>query len=91
MTHTARHTPAGGGQVSAASGWSLLLLPSNSFHACPAALQDQWLVRDTSTNGTFINGIKIGKDKTAVLRPGDRLGLSINVPTNTANHINSVE
>jgi hypothetical protein len=35
-----------------------------------------WSVKDTSTNGTFINGKCVGKDKTAVLKPGDRLSLS---------------
>lgn len=37
----------------------------------------QWLVTDTSTNGTFINGVKIGKGNSAVLKPGETLGLSV--------------
>jgi hypothetical protein len=35
-----------------------------------------WSVKDSSTNGTFINGSVVGKGNTAVLKPGDRLSLS---------------
>jgi hypothetical protein len=78
--------------------------PCNSFHfyqlnssivAAVKALQGRWVVTDTSTNGTFVNGVKIGKSSSAVLKPGDRLGLSIiapsSVPTQTPNFINTVE
>lgn len=52
-----------------------------SLIACPSLppslQQGEWLVTDTSTNGTFINGAKIGKGSSAVLKPGDMLGLSV--------------
>jgi hypothetical protein len=41
-------------------------------------------VTDTSTNGTFINGNRLGKGNTAVLHPGDVLGLSIVLPAAAA-------
>lgn len=58
-----------------------------------AMLQGQWLVTDTSTNGTYINGAKIGKNNSAVLRAGDKLGLSVMTPPNATavNYINTVE
>jgi hypothetical protein len=43
-------------------------------------LQGHWLVTDTSTNGTYINGVKIGKNKEGVLKLGDTLGLSVVCP-----------
>ncbi|KAG9316853.1 kinase-like domain-containing protein [Chiua virens] len=38
------------------------------------------VVADTSSNGTFINGNKIGKDKTAVLRDGNEIAFGTPVP-----------
>jgi hypothetical protein len=35
-----------------------------------------WHVKDTSTNGTFINGVLIGKGNTSELRIHDKLSLS---------------
>jgi hypothetical protein len=68
---------------------------NSSIVAAVKALQGRWVVTDTSTNGTFVNGVKIGKSSSAVLKPGDRLGLSIiapsSVPTQTPNFINTVE
>jgi hypothetical protein len=47
-----------------------------------------------STNGTFINGAKLGKGQTGVLRPGDHLGLST-APAPAGNpaaaYVNTVE
>jgi predicted component of type VI protein secretion system len=43
-------------------------------------VQGVWLVKDTSTNGTFIDGAKVGKGNTATLQVGQRLGLSIVAP-----------
>jgi hypothetical protein len=54
-----------------------LLSCCTTFSAFFPAAQGEWLVTDTSTNGTFINGAKIGKGSSAVLKPGDTLGLSV--------------
>lgn len=35
------------------------------------------MVEDTSTNGTFINGVRIGKNKIQPLKIGDHLALSV--------------
>jgi hypothetical protein len=51
------------------------------FTLCvPSPLQGVWQVTDTSTNGTFIDGAKIGKGNTATLALGQRLGLSVVAP-----------
>jgi pSer/pThr/pTyr-binding forkhead associated (FHA) protein len=50
-------------------------------------LQDAWLVKDLSTNGTFINGNRIGKGKEAVARVGDHLQLSCVDPKAPENHM----
>lgn len=59
-----------------------------------SAVQGQWVVTDTSTNGTYINGVKIGKGKSAVLGVGDSLGLSVICPNgqaSAANYHNTVQ
>lgn len=38
------------------------------------------MVQDTSTNGTFIDGERIGKGNTKELKVGQQLGLSIIAP-----------
>lgn len=43
-------------------------------------LQGSWHVKDTSTNGTFIDGAKLGKGNSGTLLPGQRLGLSLVAP-----------
>lgn len=40
-----------------------------------SAVQGSWLVKDLSTNGTFVNGHKVGKGKTGPVKPGDRVRL----------------
>lgn len=57
-----------------------------------------WKVTDSSTNGTYINGAKIGRGNTEALHVGDKLGLSIMVPGGAAsadaantNYVNTVE
>jgi hypothetical protein len=37
----------------------------------------EWTLVDTSTNGTFINGVKVGKGSSRALAPGDTIDLSI--------------
>ena len=46
----------------------------------PSQGEIAWTVRDTSTNGTYLNDTKIGRDQTVPLREGDRLRLS-NAPS----------
>jgi hypothetical protein len=51
-------------------------------------------VKDTSTNGTFIDGAKIGKGNTGTLQVGQRLGLSIVAPAagpTSTGFVNTVE
>jgi hypothetical protein len=58
------------------------------------APQGIWLVKDSSTNGTFIDGVKIGKGNTGRLQVGQRLGLSIVAPAagpTATGFINTVE
>lgn len=43
-----------------------------------------FIVLDSSTNGTFVNGERIGRGSVGLLRPGDRLGLSIVAPPGAA-------
>jgi pSer/pThr/pTyr-binding forkhead associated (FHA) protein len=50
-------------------------------------LQDSWLVRDLSTNGTFVNDARVGKGGQAVARVGDRLRLSVADPKAPDNHL----
>ena len=38
--------------------------------------QSTWLIKDTSTNGTFVNNTRVGKGNEAPLRVGDVLRLS---------------
>jgi hypothetical protein len=75
-----------------------LLLLSHPAHSSALSLhtllQGTWLVKDTSTNGTFIDGAKIGKGNTCQLQPGQRLGLSIVAPAAgaaSAGFVNTVE
>jgi pSer/pThr/pTyr-binding forkhead associated (FHA) protein len=53
-----------------------------------------WEVTDTSTNGTFVNGTKVGKGNKATLMPGQTLGLSVVTAAGqlpAADYINTVE
>lgn len=38
-------------------------------------MQGEWVVSDSSSNGTFINSAKIGLGNAAVLKVNDMLGL----------------
>ena len=53
----------------------LLCISQLPGHAAPARsaplLQGTWMVKDLSTNGTFVNNTKVGKGKAAPLKPGD--------------------
>lgn len=43
----------------------------------PCALdQEKWNIKDTSTNGTFVNGTRVAKNGVLPLAPGDLVRLS---------------
>ncbi|PSC76899.1 phosphatase 2C 6 [Micractinium conductrix] len=64
-----------GNDVQLPANW--IQISSNHCSLLYDTEQEAWVVTDTSTNGTFVNGIKIGKGKAALLRPNDRLQLSV--------------
>ena len=46
-------------------------------HAVVGAAQGQWAVRDLdSTNGTYVNGARLGKGETRAIRNGDQIRFS---------------
>lgn len=67
------------GRVAAASSLSIPLPPAvrlNKPAPCVYALssvQGSWIVKDLSTNGTFVNTTRVGRGKTAPVKPGDRV------------------
>ena len=49
---------------------------ASRHHAVIQKIKDAYFVKDTnSTNGTFINGVKIPADKYVKLNPGDKISI----------------
>ena len=52
------------------------LLDRSTDPYVPHHVQDTWLVKDTSTNGSFVNNVRVGKGNEAPLKVDDVLRLS---------------
>lgn len=67
------------GRVAAAASLSIPQSPAlHSKQPAPciyalSSVQGSWIVKDLSTNGTFVNTTRIGRGKTAPVKPGDRV------------------
>ncbi len=49
---------------------------ASRHHAVIQKIKDAYFVKDTnSTNGTFVNGVKIPADKYVKLNPGDKISI----------------